>query len=152
MSEFKKLKPRYSWMTIYIYYTDNGNLYLDTDMVIIEDKGNKYKEIATGTILKLKNFDLTELKGAYQLRTDYFLDIIHDNKIIPVLDKKGIYLCVSQEGEVFDLSKKPTLDEVRNYLNSFEDGTLNYYLKKKRQEREEHDYRSIKRLVKSRNK
>lgn len=53
---------------------------------------------------------------------------------------------------MFDLSKKPTLDEVRNYLNSFKDGTLNYYLQKKRQEREEHDYRSIKRLVKSRNK
>lgn len=53
---------------------------------------------------------------------------------------------------MFDLSKKPTLGEVKNYLDSFEDRKLNYYLKKKRQEREEHNYRSIKRLVKSRNK
>lgn len=86
-------------MTIYIYYTDNGNLYLDTDMVIVEDKGNKYKEIATGIILKSKNFDLTELKGAYQLRTDYFLGIIHDNKIIPVLDKKEFIFVLIKRGK-----------------------------------------------------
>lgn len=144
--------PKYKWMTIYIYYIEGERLYLDTDMVIVEDKGNKYKDIATGINLKSKNFDLAELKGAYQLRTGYFLGIIHDNKIIPELDKKGIYLCVNQEGKKYDLSNGPTLGEVKNYLDSFEDRKLNYYLKKKRQEREEHNYRSIKRLVKSRNK
>ena len=141
--------PKYKWMTVYIYYIEGERLYLDTDMVIVEDKGNKYKEIATGINLKSKNFDLAELKGAYQLRTDYFLGIIHDKKIIPELDKKGIYLCVNQDGKKYDLSSGPSLEDVEDYLYFFEDSKLNHYLQQKKKEREEHDYNNIKKLIRS---